>query len=142
MKLSIFIFLLSFKLFALEYSAGMRESYLVPNNYFFGSDSSARIRKALKNQGFRSFTLNTRLNLNNGFYISHAPLKSSLSNLETMISLIRFGRGETVIKPTLMKGSIANPKLDYADDSRLSVLFSTYQREISRYFNLSRKIKK
>lgn len=139
MKLSIFIFLLSFKLFALEYSAGMRESYLVPNNYFFGSDSSARIRKALKNQGFRSFTLNTRLNLNNGFYISHAPLKSSLSNLETMISLIRFGRGETVIKPTLMKGSIANPKLDYADDSRLSVLFSTYQREISRYFNLSRK---
>ena len=125
--------------FALEFSAGMRETFITPNNYHFGSDSSARIRRALKDNGFNRFTLNTRLNLHQDSYISHPRLKSSLRDLRTMISLVRFGGGKVSVKPQIMFGETHIPNLDKAEDSNLNLLFSTYQREISRYLNLSRK---
>jgi len=142
--LTLFLILTSFQVHAADIMAGMRESFISAKNFPYGGDSTARLRKSIKKQGFDYFVLNTKLSTSklNTSYVFRPRWSSNMRDLETMISYIRLGGGRAVIKPQLVLEDdlvTITPYEVNVSNVNKNLLLHTYQRELNGYLRLSNK---
>jgi len=124
-------------------SAGVREMYLTPEGFSFGSDNMSRLKYAIEKKGFSSFTLAVRLGLKNqqDSYVYAPVLRTKLHELQAITSRILVSDDEIVIKPMLSKlpGLGVADRLTGLSPSQPALFFATYTDCLNLYFGLARK---
>ena len=120
-----------------DYEGGFREFFITPNEYHFGSDHTAQIKREILEAGVGSITLHLRLAVKDStsHAVYHPPYKTKAVYLDTIISRVLQADGKVVFKP----GLYANPEMGSPSAITLmqsdnpQALFTSYGQTLQLY---------
>ncbi len=118
-------------------SAGVRENFVTPVAYHYGSDRMARVKYYVFEQGFGSITATIPLLMKSAesSQVFFPQFRTKRVDLETLIARVAHGKGELVLKPILTADNglgIAN-RLTGVHPADPALFFATYHQALRQY---------
>ena len=136
------LFLTSLSASALEWEAGIRETFVTVRSYTYNSDSSARIYRDMFDRGHRRISIQPRLAYagDERSVFFHPAIKSSFDDVATTNARTKMADGKLTIKPLVYDNpGLGEAKvLENINPKRPDLALTSYSQMMGQYLIVAR----